>query len=450
MNTVVDTLREQVAGIVLYPDDAGYAEALAGFNLAVDHSPEIVVGIESANDAREVIQFAAEHHLKVAVQSTGHGAQAPVTSGILVTTRRLDGVSIDPAARRATVGAGARWRAVVSEAAEHGLAPITGSSPNVGVAGYLLGGGIGPLNRSHGFSSDYLEQVTLVTGRGEIVTANRDEQPELLWALRGGKHGFGVVTELVVRLVELPSLYGGFLMFAEEHIETVFRAWIDWTATADPRVTTSAAIIGFPPFEFIPEPLRGRRLLSLRFAFPGESAEGKRLAAPIREFAPVYMDTISEMPATEMARIHSDPEDPVPFSVGGRLLTHIDQEFASIVLREVWAGTHPPVMVTEIRHLGGASRRDVPEGSAAGGRLAEFTFAYAAANPAQFGVELPAFVDRLFGDLAPWIASEGNINFIGRPSSTEEYASAWSPETYARLQEIRHASDPEGLFAPVF
>jgi hypothetical protein len=162
------------------------------------------------------------------------------------------------------------------------------------------------------------------------------------------------------------------------------------------------------------------------------------------------MDTISEMPATEMARIHSDPEDPVPNAVGGRLLTHIDQEFASIILREVGAGTHPAVMVTEIRHLGEASRRDVPEGSAAGGRPAGFTLAYAATNPAQFGVELPEFVDRWLVDLAPWISSEGNINFTGTPSSEKEYASAWSLETYTRLQEIRRACDPEGLFTPAY
>ena len=277
-------------------------------------------------------------------------------------------MSIDPVARQATVGAGVRWGAVVSAASEHGLAPIAGSSPTVGVAGYLLGGGIGPLNRSHGLSSDYLEHVTLVTGRGEIVTANCDEQSDLFWALRGGKHGFGVVTELVVRLVELSSLYAGFLMFAEEHIETAFRAWVDWTATAEPRVTTSAAIIGFPPFEFIPEPLRGRRLLSLRFAFPGTSEEGERLAAPLRAFAPVYMDTISEMPAAEMARIHNDPVDPVPNAVGGRLLTHMDQEFASIVLREVGAGTHPPIMVAEfvisVALPGTMSRKVLPQAAA--------------------------------------------------------------------------------------
>jgi FAD/FMN-containing dehydrogenase len=446
----VDTLREQVAGIVLYPEETGYAEELAGFNLAITHTPEIVVGIESANDAREVIQFAAENHLKIAVQSTGHGAHAPVTSGILISTRRLDGVSIDPAARRATIGAGARWGAVVDAAAEHGLAPITGSSPTVGVAGYLLGGGIGPLNRSHGFSSDYLEEITLVTGLGEIVTARQDQHPDLFWALQGGKYGFGVVTELTVRLVELTSLYAGSLVFAEEHIETAFRAWVDWTESADQRVTTSVAIIGFPPLDLIPEPLRGKRVLSLRFAFPGPAAEGERLAAPLRAFAPVFMDQVSEMPAREMKRIHSDPEDPVPSTVGGRLLTHIDQDFASIVLREVGAGTRPPIMVTEIRHLGEATRHDVPEGSAAGGRSAGFTFAFVATNPALFDTELPRFIDRWFSDLSPWISSEGNINFMGTPSSKEVYASAWSPETFAKLEEIRRAVDPQGMFAPTW
>jgi FAD/FMN-containing dehydrogenase len=447
---MVDTLREQVAGIVLYPGDVGYANELAGFNSAIDHTPVMVVGIESANDAREVVKFAAENHLKIAVQSTGHGSHAPVTSGILISTRRLDGVSIDPVARRATVGAGVRWGAVVSAAAEHGLAPITGSSPTVGVAGYLLGGGIGPLSRSHGYSSDYLEDITLVTGQGEVVTANHDQHPDLFWALRGGKYGFGVVTKLTVRLVELSSLYAGSLMFAEEHIETAFRAWVDWTATADPRVTTSVAIIGFPLLDQIPESLRGKRLLSLRFAFPGDSPEGERLAAPLKAFAPVFMDQISEMPASEMKRIHGDPEGPVPSRVGGRLLTHIDQDFASIVLRETGAGTRPPIMATEIRHLGEATRRDVPEGSAAGGRPAGFTFAYVATNPALFENELLQFVDRWLGDLNPWISPEGNINFMGTPSSKEVYASAWSPETFAKLEEIRRAWDPRGLFAPAW
>ncbi|MCC6945447.1 MAG: FAD-binding oxidoreductase, partial [Thermomicrobiales bacterium] len=370
METRTNELQNQVGGVVLSPDDAGYAEEIAGFNLAVQHRPDIVVGIESAQDAQAAIRYAATNHLQITVQSTGHGAHAPVTSGMMISTRRLNDVRIDPVARTARVGAGARWGAVIDTAGEHGLAPITGSSPTVGVAGYLLGGGIGPLNRSHGFSSDYLAQVTLVNGRGEIVIVNRSQRPDLLWALRGGKHGFGVVTEMVVQLVELSSLYAGFLMFAEEHIETALRSWVDWTATADPRVTTSVAIIDFPPFEFIPEVLRGRKMLTLRFAFPGDPDMGEQHAAPLRASAPVFIDTIAEMPATEMARIHNEPVDPLPMSVGGRLLTHIDQELASILLRNAGAGQHPPVMVTEIRHLGAASSRDVPGGSAAGGRRA--------------------------------------------------------------------------------
>ncbi len=442
-------LRTSISGSVSIPGDAQYAEDLAkGFNLAIEHTPEIVVGVESGDDVRKAIAYAAANNLKVAVQATGHGAHEPVRSGMLISTRRLNSVSIDPASRRAIVGAGAQWGAVVNAAAEFGLTPITGSSPTVGVAGYLLGGGVGPLNRSHGYSSDYLEAATLVNGRGEIVMVDGDTQADLLWALRGGKHGFGVVTELVVRLVEMSSLYGGFLMFAEEQIDTAFRSWIDWTATADPQVTTSAAILAFPPIDAIPEPLRGRKLLSLRFAYPGATAQGEQLAAPLRAFAPVFMDTISEMPPSEIARIHSDPLDPIPNMVGGRLLTHVDQEFASVVLQAFGAGRRAPVLLCEVRHMGAASRIDVPEGSAAGGRPAEFTLDWVAADPAMFEREVPELIGRLYKDLAPWIASEGNINFAGTSPTDDDYPSAWSPETFARLAVIRRACDPQGLFAP--
>src|SRR5699024_5987064 len=123
--------------------------------------------------------------------------------------------ALDAGSRVATIGAGVRWGAVVALGAEAGLAPITGSSTNVGVVGYLLGGGLGPLSRSHGFSSDFLRGATVVLASGEVVHASETENPDLLWALRGGKGGFGVVTSVEVELVPLPDLYAGALVFPE-------------------------------------------------------------------------------------------------------------------------------------------------------------------------------------------------------------------------------------------
>ena len=315
------------------------------------------------------------------------------------------------------------------------------------MAGYLLGGGLGPLARSHGFSSDYLESLTVVTGTGEVVEANASRHPDLFWALRGGKGGLGVVTGMQLRLVPLPNLYAGSLFFTEEHIEAALRAWVDWTAGADPQVTTSAAIIQFPPFDMVPEIFRGRRLLSLRFAYPGATADGVRLAAPLRAAAPVHLDALSELAATDVGRIHNDPSEPAPSWVSGMLLTRVDQELATLLLRRFGPGTSNPFVLVEVRHIGEATSREVSGGSAVGGRSAAFAVAFVAVDPSLFPTEVPALVDRSTAELEPWLSTETNINFAGRLRSAEHFASAWPAATFARLAEVRRRYDPDGLFA---
>jgi FAD/FMN-containing dehydrogenase len=239
------------------PADSGYTTEAAAFNTAIVHQPHAVVAVKSTNDVAEVVRAARGLGAKVSVQATGHGAVGAIAGGILISTRALQGVRVDPETRVATIAGGSRWAPVVTAAAEHGLAPIIGSSLTVGAVGYVLGGGLGPLARTHGFSSDYIVGVTVVTGTGDVVDADARNHSDLFWALRGGKSGLGIVTELRYRLVELRAVYGGTLYFDEPHIEQALRGWFDWTRTADPRVTTSIAIIKFPPLEVIPAPLRG-------------------------------------------------------------------------------------------------------------------------------------------------------------------------------------------------
>src|SRR5690242_10891677 len=167
MASTSEALAARMGGPVYVPGDAGYDAEVAAANLAVHHTPDVVAGVTSTADAAGALRFAAERGYRVTVQSTGHGAHAPIASGLMISPRRLNGVEIDAAAGTAVVGGGATWAPVVAAAAAHGLCPITGSSTAVGVAGYLLGGGLGPLARSHGFSSDYLLGATVVTGTGE-------------------------------------------------------------------------------------------------------------------------------------------------------------------------------------------------------------------------------------------------------------------------------------------
>jgi FAD/FMN-containing dehydrogenase len=232
----------------------------------------------------------------------------------------MDGVRIDPEQRTATFDAGVLWKPVMEAASAHGLLPIAGSLSAVGAAGYLLGGGTSPLARSHGYSSDYVESMTVVTGAGEIVTASSSSNPELFWALRGGKSGLGIVTGITLRLVELQQVYGGALTFSEDQMDEAFRGWIDWTRTADERVTTSFATISFPDMDGMPPPFRGKRISFLRFAYPGDPERGAELAVPLRALAPALHDDIGPLPTDQLDRIHNDPTTPVSaWEVGGQL-----------------------------------------------------------------------------------------------------------------------------------
>src|SRR3954471_14926659 len=275
--TAVARLREAVTGTVYVRGEVGLAAEIACFNPAIRHDPDIVVAVATEGDVVEAVRFAAAEGLPVRVQATGHGAESPISDGMIVSTRGLDGLSIDPETRLARISAGLRWAPVIVAAAEHGLAPITGSSTSVGVVGYTLGGGIGPLARQFGFTADWVRGFRVVTADGTVVTADGETNTDLFWALRGGKGGLGVVTEMLLELVSLRSLYGGSVFFEGDAIEPAFRAWIDWSADLPDEATTSVVLLNVPDMDGPPPPLRGRTVLSVRFAYPGDPVEGERL-----------------------------------------------------------------------------------------------------------------------------------------------------------------------------
>ncbi|GAA2235991.1 FAD-binding oxidoreductase [Herbiconiux moechotypicola] len=445
-----DTLRSLAAAVegpVFVRGDAGLVAEVAAHNTAVAHDPEIAVGAASEADVEAAVRFAAAAGLPVRVLATGHGSFAPVTDGLLVTTRRLDTLELDPAARVARVGAGLRWKPVVAAAAEHGLAPITGSSDSVGVVGYLTGGGLGPLARTFGFSSDFVRSLRVVTASGEAVTASASSHPELFWALRGGKAGFGVVTSVELELVPLETFFGGSLFFDAEHIESVLRAWAAFTTDAPEEATSSVAVLRFPPFEFIPEPLRGKTVVSLRFAYVGDPEEGERVFAPLRAAAPALLGRVGVMPAADIALVHSDPTGPGPIWDRGMLLSSIDSAFVDTFLDVFGADREVPFVAAELRHLGGATSRDVPEGSAVGGRDGAFTLVMIGApDPSLFTTVLPHVADGITARLAPWVSPSTTINFAGDLSVPGSFEAAWPAEVFERLARIRRQYDPAVLF----
>ncbi|MDQ3657741.1 MAG: FAD-binding oxidoreductase, partial [Chloroflexota bacterium] len=230
--------------------------------------------------------------------------------------------------------------------------------------------------------------------------------------------------------------------FEEEQIETVFRGWLDWTKAADAMVTTSAAVLTFPDLDISPPPFRGKRVLMLRFASPGDAVRGADLAAPLRALAPIYIDGVGDISPTQMDLIHNDPPEPLPAWGAGAQFADADQELATRFLERFGAGTTNPFAMAEFRHGGGAVATDVAGGSAVTGRNASYTMFLVSMFPPLFAEIAPAAAGETVTALQSWILPETNVNFIGENTLSRP----WSPEVQARLDEIRGQYDPEGIF----
>lgn len=442
----VDALARSVSGPVLLPGDPEIEAEVTGFNLATRHRPALVVGATCAADVVAAVRFGAAHGLSVAVQATGHGAIMAADGALLITTRRMQDLSVDPAARAARVGAGVKWIRVIGAAAPYGLAPLSGSSSDVGVVGYTLGGGVGPLGRRYGFAADRVRSIEIVTGDGTLRTVNADEHPELFWALRGGKGNFGIVTSIEVELVPAGTIYGGGIFYEGRHAAAVLHTWREWVQTLSDDTTTSVALLRLPDAEHVPDSLRGKLTVHLRVAHCGDARTGETQLAVMRAAAPVLIDSVSTMSFTESDRIHLDPTDPLPDWGGGSLLRALPPEAVDALLGTAGPGIECPLIFAELRHLGGALSRPAEHPNAVSGRDAAFSlYTLGLAGPG-FDDIVPAAGRAVLNALAPFSAPGRLMNFLGSTTDPDEVASAWAPDVAARLGALKATYDPHHLF----
>lgn len=446
---LVRVLSRALDGEIRLPGDPAFHAALPGYNLAVQHAPAALVLAASADDVAHTVRAARAAGLAVAVRATGHGAAPAGPGSVLLDTSGLQDLAVDPAARTVRVGAGVRWRQVLDAAAPHGLAGLCGSSPDVGVVGYTLGGGTGPVARTFGFTADHVESVELVTPDGRQVVASADENAELFWAVRGGGAAFGVVTAMTLALVELRTVRAGALWFDAAEAAPVLHAWRGWVADLPESVTTSVARLELPPDPSLPPFLAGRSVVTVRFAHVGPALEADALLAELREALPAPLaDTVEDMPYRRIGEVHADPPEPLPLTERGALLVGLPASAVDAFCAATPPGS--PVMLAEIRLLGGALRRTPTVPSAVAGRDAAFSvFAATVAGPAG-PPDAEDAVRRTVEALAPWGTGGSFVNLAGPRDATSSAAlrTAWGPETYARLVALRRAYDPDGVLAP--
>jgi FAD/FMN-containing dehydrogenase len=440
----VSELAAELSGPLLLPGSPAYEREIAPFNTALRHTPQLVVGAANVSDVQAAVRYATAHDLPVGVHATGHGYTS-FKDGVLISTRRLDALTLDPARRTVTVGAGVRWRAVIDAAVPHGLAPVAGSAPDVGVVGYSLGGGLALMGRTFGFGTDRVRSLDLVTMDGRLRYVDAVSEPELFWALCGGSGNLGIVTEMTVELVEVSTVYGGGIFFAAEHAVAVLHAYTSWADALPERTNTSVAMAWLPPAPDVPEPLRGQTVVHLRVCHVGDAEEGERLLAPMREVAPALLDDVAEVPFSAVDSIHRDPVSPLPFYARGVMLREATGETIDALLAVVGPDTQIPMLIWDLRRQGGAFSRGPVAGNAVCGRDAAYNLQVVALSIPGTVEAMQAGVEAAMAAVEPWSTGRTVTNLHGMIGDETDRARAWDPATYRRLVALVRELDPAGL-----
>ncbi len=439
-----ERLRDRFADSVVTPADDAYDAARGSFNLVCDQRPAAVATPSTAAEAAAIVVAARDAGLRIAPRGSSHNIEplGEVDDTLAIKLERMTGVELNAADRTARVEAGARWWDLLDQASEAGLAARHGSSPEINIVGYSLGGGVGWMARKHGLQANAVTAIELITADGEQRRVDADHEPELFWALRGGGGNFGLVTAIEFELVPVREFHAGSLFFEFERSAEVLNAYREWTAAGLPdEVTSVGRTLQLPDLELIPEIVRGKSFAIVEAIHLGSEDEARELLAPLRELGPV-MDTFADVPPAALQYLHMDPVDPVPYDSTHAMLGEFTERAIDEALAAVGPGAGSPISF-EVRHLGGAlSRSDASHGALDTMRGEYMMFGLAPIMDPAMVAPMRADLERLADAFAP-DDSGRYLNFTEVDHAVEDMF----PEgTVPRLRAVKAAYDPEGLF----
>ena len=445
-------LRTSLGGTVLQEGDEEYDAALARavWNGDIHRRPALVVEALSPDDVVTVLAFARERRLDLTVRGGGHSFAGHAVSdgGLMLDLGPMNGVEVDPVARRARVGGGAVWSELDAATAAHGLAVTGGFISHTGVAGLTLGGGLGWLTRRCGLSSDNVVSFEVVTADGRQVTARADSEPELYWALRGGGGNFGVVTSFEFALHEVDPMANVALFFwRPEDAREALRAASRFIPELPREFGGFIGGLSAPPAPFVPEELQGATVFAIAAVSWGSAAEHAAVVAPMREHAPLF-ELVTPMPYVALQQMFDASS---PWGIHGYekaiWLDDLTDEIIDVILAFVPRKTSPASFMPMFA-LGGAYA-DMPDDATAFGGLRRHHWALNIAALAEDAGMLAVDRDwarRFWDALRPLAPGPGGyINFIADQDEDRVRAS-YGAEKYARLAAIKRQWDPDNLF----
>ena len=446
----LEDLESRIEGSILQAGDSGWDDAVLVWNGMVATTPALVVQPTTAGDVAAALGFAQEHGLLLSIKGGGHNIAGTSIAdrGLTLDMSRMRDVTVDPAARFAQVGPGCLLQDVDRATQEHGLATVLGFISEVGVAGLTLGGGLGYLARRFGWTVDNLEEVEIVTADGHIRTANRDENADLFWALRGGGGNFGVVTRFTFRLHEVgPTVYGGLIAWPFDRADEILRAYRTLTSEAPRELSVWLIFFRAPPAPFVPEEWHGRRICTMAVCYSGDLDSVDEALAPIRALGDPVIDLLAEQPYVQL-QSYLDETEPKGHHYYWKteFAAELTDDLLSTV-RDLAAECPIPEAQVGFLHLGGALNERAGDDGAVGNRDARFAYA---ANGVWEPDEPDAdafrqWIRKAWERLRPFSTGGNYINFQTADEGDERIRATYGAN-FDRLAAVKQAYDSDNVF----
>ena len=439
----LDLLRRTTRGVLHTPDDPTWDQARTPWVVNVPQHPLAVLEAADADDIVTAVRWAVAHGRQVTAQPSGHGTTGAFEDVLLVRTRALREVTVDVPARTAWVGAGVKAGELLAALEGTGLVFLAGSNPDPSVVGMTITGGISWFGRAFGIGCDSVRTLEIVDGTGRRRTVSATEDPELFWAVRGGGGDFGIITGVEIDLHPAPQLYGGRLLWPIERMHEVLSTFAHVTRTAPRELTTWFHAYRFPPFDEVPEPVRGKAFASVAAVFIGRADEAERALAPFRELPELVMDLMGELPASALGAVADEPTDPMPCHEHSWLLDRLDDALVDELVRQAGPDSGTPLAVLQVRHLGGAFADHRPD-AGSHGPVPEPYNLFALGIPAapELVGPLTEAVARLDTAVTDHTSGRALLNFLGTHGDPARW---WARPTRQRLAAAKRQADPHAV-----
>lgn len=447
-DTLVVSLGDRFAGELIGRDHAAYERSRRVWNGTVDRRPALIARCVRTEDVVAALAFARDSGLAVAVRGGGHNVagNAVCDDGVVIDLTAMKAIDVDADRCLARVGSGVLLGELDAATQAFGLATPTGNVSRTGVAGLTLGGGLGWIARCHGPACDNLVAAEVITADGARAHASEDENPDLLWGLRGGGGNFGVVTSFEYRLRPVgPQVLAGGVVYAFADAPRVFRFFADFVADAPDELSVVASTFRAAPQLPVAPEFHGELVTVLALCYAGDPAEGERVIAPLRRVGAPLADLVAAMPYTAL---QTASDTSYPAGQRNYWKSHyVDEITDETIGRLMEHGSRMTSLLSSFyfQHLGGAISRPGPEAAAFGHRNRGFDFNILTVwrDPAEDSEHI-AWARDFHAAMQPQ-ATGVYVNNLGIEGA-DRVRAAYAPATYARLVALKDRYDPQNVF----